>query len=295
MVQSAELQKDENSNSLLLPGFQWTASRSQVGFVRTADGTNLFTSVIADGSATLLMGGSGKGVFVSDEVALQLASSGQVVSFDRRCTLRSSGNPSLPSDVGQQCQDIVAVLDYVGAESANIFTTCVSVAPALAFAEKFPKRIKKLVVHEPAMFRTTRESERHVRQFEEYVRVAFERSAVEGIGMFLDDFGLPFPERFRELVAEQGAHAMCRELLPSVNYLPDFEALRELGDCLIVAVGETALQQKSAFAISSTGLAELTGCSLVVFPGNHIGYLSDPKPFANLLTAFFENQIVRQT
>jgi clorobiocin/coumermycin A biosynthesis protein CloN7/CouN7 len=70
-------------------------------------------------------------------------------------------------------------------------------------------------------------------------------------------------------------------LRPTTNYRPDIDALRASAPRIVVAVGATSkgqLAHRSALA-----LADRLDASATEFPGDHVGFISQPAQFAEVL------------
>jgi pimeloyl-ACP methyl ester carboxylesterase len=90
----------------------------------------------------------------------------------------------------------------------------------------------------------------------------------------------PTPEQVAAMRAD--AEVFLAHLLrPTTNYRPDLETLRAATPRIVVAVGETSkgqLAQRTAQA-----LADRLGTPAVEFPGDHVGFITQPGPFAQAL------------
>src|SRR5689334_6944189 len=81
-----------------------------------------------------------------------LSSDHTVVTYDPRGYAGSAvDDPGAPSPVEQRADDVTAVLDDLGAESADLFGSSGGAVTGLALVARHPGRIRTLVAHEPPL------------------------------------------------------------------------------------------------------------------------------------------------
>src|SRR6476661_4787937 len=73
-----------------------------------------------------------------------------VVTYDPRGYANSPvDDPAAPSDVEHRADDVAAVLDDLGAESADVFGSSGGAVTGLALAARHPDKVDVLIAHEP--------------------------------------------------------------------------------------------------------------------------------------------------
>jgi len=273
----------------VIEGFKADKYGGVDGWVEAEDDSRIYVKVRGVGSPLLVMGGVGSGVFTSEEIADQFADKRMLISYDRRCTFRSSGNTESDFDIAQQCRDVLRILEACNLSSVSVFATCASTSIALELLKSHPEIVDAMIVHDPLNFRVLSDAEVHIARFTEYHRITQEVGAVAGMGAFLADFELPFPKEFQMRMRRDGRFMVLRELLPSISYLPDVEALRQHRNRIVMATGQQCLEHRYSIARTAQVLAEQVGCQFAVLPGNHTGYFHKPVAFAEAALRLIES------
>lgn len=258
------------------------------GWIEAEDDSRIYVKVRGEGAPLLAMGGVGSGVFTSEEIADQFAGKRQLISYDRRCTFRSSGKAESDFDIAQQCRDVLRIVEACNLSSVTVLATCASCSIALELLKSYPETVDAMIVHDPLNFRLLPDAEVHIARFTEYNRLTQEVGAVAGMGAFLEDFELPFPREFQLRMRRDGRFMILRELLPSINYLPDVAALSQHRNRLVMATGRQCLDRGYSIARTAQVLAEQVGCQFAVLPGNHTGYFHEPVAFAEAALRLLE-------
>jgi clorobiocin/coumermycin A biosynthesis protein CloN7/CouN7 len=73
---------------------------------------------------------------------------------------------------------------------------------------------------------------------------------------------------------------------PTTSYQPDIKALRAAPTRIVAAAGATSTGQLANRATAA--LAEQLGTPVVEFPGDHGGFMGDPREFARVLDQVLE-------
>jgi clorobiocin biosynthesis protein CloN7 len=90
----------------------------------------------------------------------------------------------------------------------------------------------------------------------------------------------PIPEQVATMRAD--AEVFLAFLFrPTTNYRPDIDTLRAAAPRIVVAVGETS--KGPACPPHRPGSTDRLGTPVVEFPGDHVGFISQPGPFAQAL------------
>lgn len=85
-------------------------------------------------------------------LAQALADSFTVITYDPRGIGRSTiDDPTQESTPDLRADDVLAVLDAVGAERADFFGSSGGAVTGLALATRYPDRVRTLVAHEPPL------------------------------------------------------------------------------------------------------------------------------------------------
>jgi pimeloyl-ACP methyl ester carboxylesterase len=113
------------------------------------EGAEIVFDVRGAGEPILLIRGAGGNASGYEGFAEILAGRYEVITFDRRCNARSSGDRSLLLDMDQQARDVLAVLHAAGHERSMIFGNSSGGVIGPQFAALYPKSVSLLMVHEP--------------------------------------------------------------------------------------------------------------------------------------------------
>jgi len=223
-----------------------------------------------------------------------LAGDHTIVTYDPRGHANSTiDDPDEDSTAEQRADDIAAILDDLGAESADVFGSSGGAVTGLALVTRHPGRVRTLVAHEPPLLELLSDAEQqradtediiatfhaaglHAAWFKFMVNAGFDMSAPEGGGAPVDVPPEPTEDELRE-----AARFFDHELRPTTRYLPDIDALKTSSSRVVIGIGADSGQLLTYR--TSTTLAELLGSSPVEFPGDHGGFLGAPTEFADTL------------
>lgn len=225
-------------------------------------------------------------------VADALASDHTVVTYDPRGIANSSiDDPHEDSTPEQRADDIVAILDDLGAESADLFGSSGGAVTGLALVARHPGRVRTLVAHEPPLLEllpdaaaqraatqdiidTFRIEGMQVAWFKFMANAGFDISAPDGAE-------LPTPPEPSEVERREAARFFNHELWQTTQYQPDVEALKASASRVVVGIGVDS--GRLLTHRTSTTLAELLGSEPTMFPGDHGGFIDAPAEFADSL------------
>jgi pimeloyl-ACP methyl ester carboxylesterase len=229
-------------------------------------------------------------------VADALAGDHTVVTYDPRGFANSTiDDPGQDSTPALRADDIAAILDDLGAESADVFGSSGGAVTGLALVVGHPGRVRTLVAHEPPVLAlladaaqqrtatqdiidTFRRDGMHAAWFKFMVNAGFDMSAGDGGG----ESAPPQPPEPSEAERREAARFFEHELWHTTQYQPDIEALRAAPTRVLVGLG--AESGHLLTHRTSTALADLLGGKTVAFPGDHGGFLGAPSEFAARLT-----------
>ena len=228
-------------------------------------------------------------------LAHALADSHTVVTYDPRGFAGSSiedAEQDLTPEL--RADDVVAIIDALGAESADLFGSSGGAVTGLALATRHPGRIRTLVAHEPPLLGLLPDAEQQHAGTDEIV-ATFHRAGPEAAwGTFMAHAGFdlddptagppPGPEPTAEELAKQlaeSARFFVHELRHTTRYLPDVAALTASDTRVIVGLGVGS--GRLLTDATSRALADLLGGTTVEFPGDHGGFMEAPGVFADRL------------
>jgi pimeloyl-ACP methyl ester carboxylesterase len=219
-----------------------------------------------------------------------LASDHTVVTYDPRGYAGSPvDDPDAPSGVEQRADDIDAILDDLGAESADLFGSSGGAVTGLVLVVRHPGRIGTLIAHEPPLLELLPDAAQQ-RANTEAIIDTFHRDGFEAAWMhFMRNAGFdvapddapPAPPEQSEDDIRQAARFFEIDLRPTTQYLPDIEALKASRTRVVIGVGVDST--KLLTYDTSTKLAELLGNTPAEFPGDHGGFMGAPTEFADAL------------
>jgi pimeloyl-ACP methyl ester carboxylesterase len=237
-----------------------------------------------------------------------LAHDHTVVTYDPHGLGQSSvDDPSLDVTPEIEAGDLAHVVDAVGGGPADVFGSSGGAVAGLAFAARYPDKVRTLIAHEPPVAELLPDAA--------YVRAAVDDTqdayrahgpgAAWGkfVALVMHDGPLteagaapaewPPPAGGGEAETPGGPPEpsekqrsddelfFLRMLKPFTRYQPAVDELRSGSPRVVVAVGETSggeIARRSAEA-----LAERLGSEPVVFPGDHGGFMADPAGVAAMI------------
>ncbi len=265
----------------------------------TAEGDELFYEVRGQGSPLLMICGGGGDSWWYYPLADRLARFHRVITYDRRANARSTGRAPLNFEISQQSRDAIAVLEAAGERSAAIFGSSTGAIIALDLAKRYPQAVRVLIVHEPPLVALHRHAAKWRRFFAGIYATSLRYGTTLATLKFALFAGLPLGamlkaakpwEAFKKEHAVQYVSAelsalvsMQLELLPLVNYVPDFAELKNNNVRVRVAAGAESLQKQRFYAQSCGVLAQRLGVELVPFPGNHVSFFHRADEWARAM------------
>jgi pimeloyl-ACP methyl ester carboxylesterase len=238
----------------------------------------------------LLLVGSPMAAAEFAPLADALAGGHTVVTLDPRGYAGSSvDDPDAPCSVEQRADDVNAILDDLGAESADLFGSSGGAVTGLALVVRYPGRIRTLIAHEPPLLNLLPDAAQQ-RANTEAVIDTFHRDGFAagwahfmrnaGFDVSVDDAPQAPPDQSPDEV-RQAARFFDIDLRATCYYDADIEALRAGPSRVLIGVG--AESRKLVTLRTSAGLAELLGTEPVEFPGDHGGFIGAPTEFADTL------------
>ena len=250
------------------------------------------------GPTLLIIPGGPQDAGVFSDLATHLVDRYTVVAYDPRGNSRSrfDGEPEgLVLDV--QADDAAALIRALGAGPVAVFGTSGGAQIGLDLAARYPDLVTVLVAHEPPTIMLLDDPSAALAAdqeiFDTYRREGVDAAmqrffAMNGLedetelGDAPPDFA-PTPEEAEtfERVAGNFEYWLAHGMIPLSLYRPDVEALRAGTPRVVVGIGE----QSTGQIIHDMGmaLARQLGTEPVVFPGDHMGFGTQPEAFAAVL------------
>ena len=265
---------------------------------------SLSYEIRGSGPVLLMIPGGPADATVFASIAPRMSQWYTVVTYDPR----GLGHSKLDArPVDQRIVEIMAddahrLLAAVGSEPACVFGSCGGALIGLELVRHHAQQVRTLVAHEPPVVALLPDGPAVLAAMQR-ANDAYRRAGVgPGMQKFLAAAGLagePEPGEAGEPggpdqeVGEAGqemqqnaAFFLAHYMLPVTVYQPDQAALLTSSSRVVVAVGEA-----SAAQVGYRGgieLAKLLGTEVVMFPGDHGGFLTHPDAFAAMLRQVLE-------
>jgi pimeloyl-ACP methyl ester carboxylesterase len=244
--------------------------------------------------------GSPMGAAEFGPLADALASDRTVVTYDPRgygrSPLDNPDDPDQPSSPEQRAGDVVAILDDLGAESADLFGSSGGAVTGLALVALHPGRVRTLIAHEPPLTELLPDAEEqwaatkgimdtfrtdgfHAAWYQFMVNAGFDMSAPDG--EVQDKSGGPVPSEPSTKELAEATRFFVHDLEPTTRYVPDAAAVNAGATRVVIGIGEDSRHLLTYRTSAAT--AELLGAESATFPGDHGGFLGAPVEFADTL------------
>ena len=222
-----------------------------------------------------------------------------VVTYDPRGAARNPVDTT-PIPPEEHTKDLHAVIADLGVGPVDVFASSGGAVNVLALVAAHPDDVRTVVAHEPPTFvflpdrdnaialcrdmRATYDAEGSPAAMAKFITTVMLQGEITQEHL---DAPAPDPAMFGMTGGDDGNRTdpLMRNM-PSCNeYEPDLDALRALGDRLVIAVGAESGEELAARGGRS--VAAQVGIEPVVFPSNHGGFLGgeygqqgDPDAFA---------------
>lgn len=260
--------------------------------IRTLDvpGAHLRYEVRGSGPVLVLTGAPMSGVhFVP--LADALADEYTVVTHDPRGIADSTlDDPEQDSTPELRADDLAAILDDLGAESADVFGSSGGAVTGLALVARHPARVRTLVAHEPPVLEVLPDAAERRADTDDIIETFYREGPGPAFAKFMANAGLesgeegapaqPQGEPSAQDMAD-GARFLAHELRATTRYVPDTTALTAGPARIVIGIGATSgplLTYRT-----STELAARLGSAPAEFPGGHGGFVETPGEFAEVL------------
>ncbi|MGW4801705.1 alpha/beta fold hydrolase [Nonomuraea sp. NPDC004297] len=219
-------------------------------------------------------------------LAEALAAEHTVVTHDPRGISGSVlDDPAQDSTPELRADDLAALLDELGAESADVFGSSGGAVTGLALAARHPGRVRTLVAHEPPCLELLPDADDQRAAVDDMIATFHRDGLWAAFAKFMANAGFEenepsgAPEEPSEQAVADGSRFFAHELRGTTRYLPDVVALK--GGRVVVGIGAESGQLVTYR--TSVALAGLIGTDPVEFPGEHGGFVTHPGEFARTL------------
>jgi len=211
-----------------------------------------------------------------------------VVTYDPRGlgrSTRTDGSTENRPEV--QAEDVHALIAALGAGPVDLFGGSGGGVTALQLAATHPEDVRTVTAHEPPLMTALPDFDRALASFRRVEQTYQEKGWGAGMAAFIaytswqgeypaEPLEAPDPAMFGMPADDDGSRTdplLSGASSPVVLHELDLDALRALGDRVVVAAGE---ESRGTFTWrTSEALAAQLGVDLTVFPSNHGGYLGD--------------------
>jgi pimeloyl-ACP methyl ester carboxylesterase len=210
-----------------------------------------------------------------------LAEKFTVVSYDRRCNSRSSGNRDVDMTVAQQARDAASIVKAMGVDKAIVVGRSGGAVIGLELAATRPELIDFLIVHEAPVIELLPEP--NAQRWRTLVDVVYTKNQREGSEAAQAEFmttlinvpDTPYPPDLNERISGNVDFFFRHEIKATFGYLPDIESIRNHNVKMVTATGRDS--------DATRALAAKLGCENVEFPGHHDVSFWMPQEFANAI------------
>ena len=211
-----------------------------------------------------------------------------VISYDRRCNSRSSGDRSKDMTVAQQARDAAAIIKAMGFEKAVVVGRSGGAIIALELASARPELVDFLIAHEPPVIELLPDSD--AQRWRVFVDTIYTKNQIEGWQAAQTEFmkslinvpvDAPIPSDLNERLSGNVDFFFKHELRAVFGYLPNIQTIRNNKVSMVTAVGKDS--DDAYYVQTAKALAAKLDCKNVVFPGHHDVSFWMPKEFANAI------------
>jgi pimeloyl-ACP methyl ester carboxylesterase len=220
-----------------------------------------------------------------------LAGDHTVVTYDPRGHANSPiDDPNDDATADQRADDVVAILDDLGAESADVFGSSGGAVTGLALVVRHPGRVRTLVAHEPPLLELLPDAAQQRAATEDIIETFHAAGMHAAWFKFMVNAGFDMttpadmpaePPEPTEQDLREAARFFDHELRPTTRYVPDIDALKTNPSRVLIGIGADSGHLLTYR--TSVALCDLLSCTPVEFPGDHGGFIGAPTEFADTL------------
>ena len=204
---------------------------------------------------------------------------GTVITYDPRGLGRSTCAPG-DITVERQAEDVLALLDEVDSDPADVFAHSGGAITALALVAKHPTRLRTAVLLEPPLVELLPEAGL-MREETAEVLDAYRKDGIQGAGaVFATQTGIEGPPPDAAMMANLDVF-FGQMYGPLGEFHADLDAVRAAATRVEIGVGTTSKGEVAHRA--AVAVAGKLGREPVEFPGDHAGFGADPHGTADVL------------
>jgi pimeloyl-ACP methyl ester carboxylesterase len=254
-------------------------------------GATLYYEMRGSGPTLLLIAGGNGDAGIFERVAGILATDYTVVTYDPRGNSRSRlDGPPEDQRIEVHSDDARRLLQSVADSPAYVFGSSSGAIVGLDLVARHPKLVSKLVAHEPPMVEVLPD----VATWRAFFDDVYDTYRRKGVGPALQKFaagvgldvrsdlaGSELPLDVAAMINRMAGNLdffLSHEVRQFTRYVPDLPALDANQDRIVLAGGRDSREHLPYRPAAL--LAERFGTQLVDFPGDHIGYATQPVEFA---------------
>jgi pimeloyl-ACP methyl ester carboxylesterase len=251
------------------------------------EGAEIYCERRGNGPILLLIHGAMEDAGYYSSAAAILADKFTVVSYDRRCNSRSSGDRSVDMTVAQQARDAASIIRAMGDEKAVVVGRSGGAIIGLELAATMPEVTDFLIVYEAPVIEILPKAD--AEKWRSFVHNIYTKSQHEGsqaaqtefMGSLINVPHSPFPPDLNDRISSNVDFFFEHEFRTFFGYLPNIEIIRKNNVHMVTAIGRDS---DNAYYVQATrALAAKLGCENIEFPGHHDLSLWMPKEFANAI------------
>jgi pimeloyl-ACP methyl ester carboxylesterase len=228
-------------------------------------------------------------------LAHALATDHTVVTYDPRGLAGSTiDDPTQDATPDLRADDVAAILDALGAESADVFGSSGGAVTGLALVTRHPGRVRTLVAHEPPVTELLPDAEQQRAATEDMIETFHREGPAAGWAKFMANAGFdmtapdggapvgpePTPDELAKRMADM-TRFFDHEMRDTIAFRPDVEALKASSTRIVIGIG--ADSHHLLTYRTSMALCELLDSTPADFPGDHGGFIGAPGAFADRL------------
>lgn len=256
--------------------------------LRTADGT-LYYELRGEGPV-LVLTGAPMGAEEFTPLADLLARDHTVLTHDPRGISHSPLNdPEQDSTPELRADDLIALLDALNADSADVLGSSGGAVTSPALAERYPDRVRTVVAHEPPLLGSLPDAAAQHAAVERIIQTYLEEGVFAAWAAFMANAGFPMEESDDGAPVEEPTERMLadsrrfylHELRGTTRHVPDTDALRAGPVRMLLGLGAESATLLTAR--TTRALADRLGTEPITFPGGHGGFADVPEEFAEVL------------
>jgi pimeloyl-ACP methyl ester carboxylesterase len=251
------------------------------------EGAEIYCERRGNGPLLLLIHGAMEDAGFYSSAADILAEKFTVVSYDRRCNSRSSGDRSAEMRVVQQARDAASIINTMGFDKAIVVGRSGGAIIGLELAATRPELIYFLIVHEAPVIELLPESK--AQRWRTFVDEIYTKSLREGWQAAQTEFmsslinvpDKPYPSDLNERLSGNVDFFFKHEFRAFYKYLPNIESIRNHNVKMVTATGKDS--DEAYYVQATRALAAKLGCDNVEFPGHHDVSFWMPEGFADAI------------